>query len=121
MASLVELVREHTALDERGTGHLQRLLASSMLLADLSFSDVLLLVPVQGKEGAAFMVVGQTRPATSQTLYREDLIGRVFESAERPLLTQAWRSSQIVGISATGRRSRRAFATNSMPISKPVS
>ena len=96
MASLVELVREHTALDERGTGHLQRLLASSMLLADLSFSDVLLLVPVQGKEGPAFMVVGQTRPATSQTLYREDLIGRVFESPERPLLTQAWRSGQIV-------------------------
>ena len=27
----------------------------------------------------------------------------------------------MVGISATGRRSRRAFATSSMPISKPVS
>ena len=32
----------------------------------------------------------------------------------------SWRSSQIVGISATGRRSRVAFAVNSRPISKPV-
>ena len=31
------------------------------------------------------------------------------------------RSSQIVGISATGRRSRRALATSSMPISNPAS
>ena len=34
---------------------------------------------------------------------------------------RAARSSQIVGISATGRRSRRALATSSMPISKPAS
>jgi hypothetical protein len=31
----------------------------------------------------------------------------------------AWRSSHMVGISATGRRSRFAFAVSSMPISNP--
>ena len=33
--------------------------------------------------------------------------------------TPAWRSSQIVGISATGSRIRRALAVSSMPSSKP--
>jgi hypothetical protein len=39
--------------------------------------------------------------------------------ATRKFDTPAWRSSQIVGISATGSRIRRALAVSSMPSSKP--
>jgi len=42
-----------------------------------------------------------------------------IHSATLKLDTPVGRSSQIVGISATGRRRRFALAVSSMPISKP--
>ncbi|MBO0714020.1 MAG: histidine kinase N-terminal domain-containing protein, partial [Acidimicrobiales bacterium] len=46
VASPLDLARRHTRLDEQQLEHLQRLMASWGMLADLSFSDLLLLVPV---------------------------------------------------------------------------
>ena len=42
------------------------------------------------------MVLGQVRPSTSQTLHRDDLVGRVIDEVERPLVGRAWRLGEIV-------------------------
>ena len=74
MATLTELARFHTALDGRGVNHLQRLVAGWGLLADFCFADLLLFAPtVDAPDGERFVVLGQVRPSTSQTVYRARL------------------------------------------------
>src|SRR5436190_2238774 len=74
MATQAELARAQTRLEGPQVGHLQRLLGSWGMLADLCFADLLLFVPVttgEGSDTSRFIVVGQMRPTTSQTLHRE--------------------------------------------------
>src|SRR3954454_21250970 len=113
MATLAELARMHTRLDGPELGHLQRLMGSWGMLADLCFADLLLFVPVaalEGGEGSRFIVLGQMRPTTSQTLHREDLVGRIIDEVERPLVARAWRLGEIVEgeitVTARGERAR---------------
>ena len=74
MASLTELARFHTTVDGPALGHLQRLVAGWGLLADFCFADLLLFAPTNDAEdGDRFVVLGQVRPSTSQTVYRADL------------------------------------------------
>ena len=67
MATLAELARQHTQLDRADIGHLQRLVGSWGMLADFSFSDLLLYARTNDER---WVIVGQVRPVTSQTLYR---------------------------------------------------
>src|SRR3954466_12743355 len=110
MATLAELARMHPRLDGPELGHLQRLMGSWGMLADLCFADLLLFVPVAGGEGTRFIVLGQMRPTTSQTLHREDLVGRIIDEVERPLVARAWRLGEIVEgeitVTARGERAR---------------
>ncbi|MHB8668942.1 MAG: sensor histidine kinase [Acidimicrobiales bacterium] len=110
MATLDELARSHTRLDGSALGHLKRLVASWGLLADLCFADLLLYAPEDASEDRRFVVLGQIRPTTSQTLYRDDQVGRVVDGSERPLVVRAWRLGQIidgeVGVSPRGERAR---------------
>jgi len=98
VATFDELARLHTALEPTGLGHLKRLVGAWGMLSDLCFADLLLFVPVaaQGGSGARFIVLGQVRPTTSQTLHREDLVGRIFEESERELVARALRLGEIV-------------------------
>ncbi|MCA1692771.1 MAG: sensor histidine kinase [Actinobacteria bacterium] len=97
MATLLELARL-TNLDGPSADHLQRLVATWGFLADLCFADLLLFVPTaeSGETGEEFMVVGQIRPTTSQTLYREDQVGHVVTPDERPDVARAWHLGQII-------------------------
>jgi two-component sensor histidine kinase len=95
MATLAELVAEHTALDGSVVAHLQRLVAGWGVLSDLCFADLLLFAPVEG-EDTRFVVLGQIRPTTSQTLHLEDLVGRVLTAQDRPLLARAWHLGSVV-------------------------
>ncbi len=95
MASLYELARAHTAISAPGIGHLQRLVTSWGLLADFCFADLLLFAPLEGDSGR-FVVLGQVRPTTSQTIYRADWIGTVVEGDERPLVERAQRLGEII-------------------------
>src|SRR3954462_14110552 len=85
MAAFDELARAHTDLDPQAGLHLQRLVASWSLLADLCFADLLLFAPLADGDGERFVILGQIRPTTSQTLYREDQVGRVIDQLERPV------------------------------------
>jgi two-component system, sensor histidine kinase PdtaS len=96
MATLVELLRSQTRLDPSGIGHLQRLVGAWGMLADFCFADLLLFAPTSGGDGASFVVVGQIRPTTGQTLYRDDLVGELFDDVSRPLVARSWRLEQII-------------------------
>lgn len=93
MATLAELLRERALLAEHAVEHLQRLVGSWDMLSDLSFSDLLLFAATP--EGN-FVVVGQVRPTTSQTLHLEDLLGREAGDPQQALLRQAWALGSVV-------------------------
>ncbi len=69
-------------------------MASWGLLADFCFADLLLFVPV-GTTTGRFVVLGQIRPTTSQTLYRDDLVGRVVDEVDRLFVVRAWNLGEI--------------------------
>ncbi len=95
MAGMAELARLHAGLDGPKLAHLHRLVASWGPLADLCFADLLLFLPLAGEEGRRFVVAGQVRPSTNQTVYRHDFVGEVVDEAERPLVAHALRSGAI--------------------------
>jgi two-component sensor histidine kinase len=96
MTSLPELVRMHARYDASRITHLQRLVASWSPIADLCFADLLLFVPLAGEGGRRFVIVGQVRPSTNQTLYRHDYVGELVDEATRPLVARALRAGEIV-------------------------
>ena len=98
MATLAELVAEHTSLEGPVVAHLQRLVGGWGVLSDLCFADLLLFVPAEAAEvkDSRFVVLGQIRPTTSQTLHLEDLVGRVLTAQDRPLLARAWHLGSVV-------------------------
>jgi two-component system, sensor histidine kinase PdtaS len=95
VATLAELVSEHTNLSEPVVTHLQRLVAGWGVLSDLCFADLLLFVPVMDSK-ESFVVVGQVRPTTSQTLHLDDLVGHVVDTDERQIVTRAWALGSVV-------------------------
>ena len=92
MATLADLARSHTDLDEAEVAHLQDLVSIWGLLADLSFADLLLYGRRRGDPVAPLVLLGHVRPTTGTTLYRADLVGRSFESRRRPLVAEAFSS-----------------------------
>ena len=95
MTTPAELARAHTELSPAAFSHLQRLMASWGMLADLCFADLLLFVPAN-TSGSKFVVLGQMRPTSTQTLHWEDFVGKVIDETARPLVARAWRLGEIV-------------------------
>ncbi len=103
MATLNDLAPRHTNLESSGRQHLRHLVGSWNLLADLAFADLLLLAPVQDQRDdesvrRRFVALGQIRPATTQTLYREDQVGRFHSFADRPAAQEALETGSIVRV-----------------------
>jgi two-component sensor histidine kinase len=102
MPTPAELALSHTDLKPEELEHLQRLLGSWSVLADLSFSDLLLLVPVHaaGPDGTAalgaeadparedpeLVVLGQMRPNNRPTLVDQDLVGQTVNESQWTLV-----------------------------------
>ncbi|MHB8681956.1 MAG: sensor histidine kinase [Acidimicrobiales bacterium] len=101
MKTPAELAARHTALDADEFDHLQRLLVSWGVLADLSFSDLLLLAPTERAGDAQLVVLGQIRPTTGATLLRLDLVGEIVDGSDWPWAVQALGSGLVVtGVAA---------------------
>ena len=106
-----DFTAEHVGLvvprvDDDAARHLRRLVAGWGMLADLSFSDLLLYVPeptstAEGGAGPAgsgneqFVVVNQVRPNTGQTLFLEEVVGRRVTASQRPTVARAAASGQV--------------------------
>lgn len=95
MPTLVELAEEHTSLEEQDIAHLTALISEWGMLADFSFADLLLYVPVAAAGGINWLTASQVRAATGQTLYQSDLVGEYADDADRPFIAAAAQSGQI--------------------------
>ncbi len=101
MTTPAELAFDHTDLDELQLAHLQRLLGTWGVLADLSFSDLLLMTPVSGGDAAKgggpegeMVVLGQMRPSNAATVVQEDLVGEKAPSAEWPMAAETFATGE---------------------------
>ena len=92
MASLAALVRDNTTLDRDQVSHLNRLMSEWGMLADFCFADLLLYVPTKDDR---WLIVGQVRPATGQTVYHTDWVGTFANVSERSVLSSAFTSGEI--------------------------
>ena len=93
MATLADRILEVSDLTRPQAEHLRALCQSWQLLADLSFSDLLLYV--QGATEESFEICAQLRPFTSQTLYPQDMVGTTLTQPEQPIVERALREGRI--------------------------
>ena len=99
MPTPAELARLRTQLDDEQTEHLQRLLGSWSLLADLSFCDLLLVAPVATPPpgtGPQLVVLGQVRPNNRATLITQDLVGQTVSEQRWDLAAEALHTGRLV-------------------------
>lgn len=96
MALLSDLARQHTALGAACRAHLRRLTGSWAPLADLSFSDLLLIAPTANRGADTAIVLGQIRPTTAQTVFVDDLVGRLLDLSTEPLMAKALDTGEVV-------------------------
>lgn len=87
MSTLRDLAEEHTSLSNADIEHLHRLAADWQLVADLSFADLLMWVPVDAEAHSAggppaYLCVAQVRPVTAPTAYQDDQVGRIVGGPE---------------------------------------
>ena len=94
MSVLASLARRYTALSGREIEHLHHLVADWQLIADLNFADLLLFGSLRDRE--AYVILAQVRPYPAQTLYQEDMVGRVVEAIDRERVRSAFDEERIV-------------------------
>ncbi|MEY3493758.1 MAG: hypothetical protein RL413_1176 [Actinomycetota bacterium] len=93
MATLAEIVRQHTDLSKEDGAHLQQLISEWGMLADLCFADMILYV--RDHDGR-WIIGAQVRPATGQTIYRSDLVEEEAGPDESRLLSAAFTSVAMI-------------------------
>ena len=99
MATLSELITENSNLKANEAEHLSELVAEWRLLADLSFADLLLWLPIRRDEKSwpeGHLAIAQIRPTTAATVFTEDLVGTSINWGQRPLVDQALSDGEIV-------------------------
>jgi two-component system, sensor histidine kinase PdtaS len=95
--TLDDLTRSRTSLDDRDVAWLHALVSDWLLLADLSFADLILWAPAHG--GRGWLAVAQMRPTTGPTSMPDDVVGMMAGSDEQRLLEavrderRIWRES----------------------------
>src|SRR5918998_2108975 len=87
VSTLSELLAEHTEMRGDAVEHLQRVVAEWQLLADMSFADFLLWIPLAGT--GEFLCVAQARPTTAPTAHPEDIVAARIPAADSPQLRRA--------------------------------
>ncbi|HTX63055.1 MAG TPA: PAS domain-containing sensor histidine kinase [Acidimicrobiales bacterium] len=98
MTTPAELALNCTDLTPPELAHLQRLLGSWSVLADLSFSDLLLVVPATQPPGEEpeLVVMGQIRPNNRPTLLEQDLVGQAVLRSSWSLAAAALERGEVV-------------------------
>jgi two-component sensor histidine kinase len=102
LSTLTELVAAHTRLSGQSVDHLQRVVAEWQLLADLSFADFMLWIPLPDDSAddsadptARFLCVAQARPTTAPTAHLEDSVGTIVAEPEHSTLRRAIADQRI--------------------------
>src|SRR5579871_15276 len=94
--TLTDLARNLTGLSAAELEWLHSLVSDWQLLADLSFADLILWVPLRTPADApadapntGWVAVAQMRPTTGPTSFPDDVVGSQLAPGERPVLDTA--------------------------------
>lgn len=93
MLTLARVVADHSDLGPEDVAILGDIISEWHLLADLSFSDLILWVP--GHDENEFWAAAQIRPATGPTALEDDVVGEVISYDPEHLVTEAFLSESI--------------------------
>ncbi len=97
MSTLADLVRARTALGEADVDWLHRLVGEWQLVADLSFSDLVLRVRTTS---GSWLTVAHMRPTTGPTTCSDDVVGTDVPAALSRRFERAVATGQVVRESA---------------------
>src|SRR4028118_191307 len=92
MPSMSEIVAEHTDLADADHRWLKVLVSEWQLLADLSFSDLVLWVP--DRDENVFWAAAQIRPNTGPTALLDDVVGDLIAYSPEHLVSEAFLSGE---------------------------
>lgn len=93
MPTLTDLVKRHTELSFADLDWLHALVSDWQLIADLSFADLVLWVPLETDSG--WVAIAQVRPTTGATALQDDLVGMFVRTGRHPLIDAAWNEGRI--------------------------
>lgn len=86
-------------IDSKEAARLSELVAEWQLLADLSFADLVLWIPIRESENdkvIGHFAIAQIRPMTASTVFTQDVIGTRIAIGERSNIDQALATGSIV-------------------------
>jgi two-component sensor histidine kinase len=96
--TLTDLARNHTSLSGHDLEWLHSLVSDWQLLADLSFADLILWVPMRSTADepvSGWVAVAQMRPTTGPTSFPDDVVGSQVDPGQRAVLDSARRERRI--------------------------
>jgi two-component system, sensor histidine kinase PdtaS len=99
MPQLDSFLRERSPLDADQKKRIRELTADWQLLADLSFADLILWVPLRKDFKSwptGYVAVAHIRPTTAATVFPQDVIGDEITWGSRPRIDQALSGAEII-------------------------
>ncbi|HET9648536.1 MAG TPA: histidine kinase N-terminal domain-containing protein [Microlunatus sp.] len=114
MPSMSEIVSDHTELSEAEYAWLKLLVADWQLLADLSFSDLVLWVA--DRDENVYWAAAQIRPTTGPTCLVDDVVGDLIAYAPEHLVSEAFLSGKITQTSQGKLQAGIPVAVHAIPV-----
>ncbi|CAB4581679.1 MAG: histidine kinase [Actinobacteria bacterium] len=99
MPHLEEHLRDRSPLDQNQMRRIRELTSDWQLLADLSFADLILWVPIRKDFKSwptGYVAVAHIRPTTAATVFPQDVIGDEISWGSRPRIDQALSGAEII-------------------------
>ena len=99
MPKLEEFLRDRSPLEPTQIRRIRELTADWQLLADLSFADLILWVPLRKdfkSWPSGYVAVAHIRPTTAATVFTQDVIGEEITWGSRPRIDQALSEAEII-------------------------
>ena len=113
MSTLTSIIRRETGASEDDIAWLHRLVADWQLLADMSFSDVVMWV--RNAEGR-FVAAGHVRPSSSGTLFYRDIVGQEIRENWLEVVTEAFDTRSITDSVDYGGSPMRETRVRAVPV-----
>jgi len=99
MPHLETYLRERSPLDQNQLRRIRELTSDWQLLADLSFADLILWVPLRKDFKSwptGYVAVAHIRPTTAATVFLQEVIGEEISWGSRPRIDQALSAAEII-------------------------
>ncbi|MFC5448494.1 sensor histidine kinase [Paenibacillus aestuarii] len=117
MTSVRNLCLEHTFLTHEDVGLIEELSRQLQAFADVSQSDVFIDCPLMDNSSA--IVVAQSQPATSPSLYRTSVVGQYAYAQNEPAVMYCLLSGKPVNGARGISQEQRVIQQNVVPIFSP--